>query len=492
VFMPSQLLEISQRFHSDVEDLLVLLQEEGLPVQSAECLQQLVTRLGSDPRFRSDVAFLIRSMVGREPDQPGSREPGSMDVLGILVIAAEGIRQPSETPARQQLVRELLRFVIQQRRPEAAPAVALAAAPVQRRATTPITPSPPSPTRLERPSPAPSVAVPAAPSRTHKPPVQPDPVPVPSLLRPEPEPIWSRARAGWAVAVLLVLIVLGAGVAILHSASKAKTPEVTALPAALPAAAPIDNAAAEPERPVILPPSPRPAHTQRKPSPSHTRALHQRAEPSQPSALLAVAGNTPSDMLERPEPHQSNPPLNQPLTAGTTQPVRPLHQSAARALPSNSPQQRATPGSADVTGTFAHPDAANAAASQVPPPAFHPKAPVLIARNKPPAIPGEPQLQGIVHTGTTGTMASKLMSSPEPEYPPEAIAAGVSGQVTVEAVVGPRGNVVDARVVSGPPLLREAALDAIGHWKYRPYEEDGKPVSIATTAIFDFQIPPKR
>jgi TonB family protein len=90
-----------------------------------------------------------------------------------------------------------------------------------------------------------------------------------------------------------------------------------------------------------------------------------------------------------------------------------------------------------------------------------------------------------------GNMASSLMYSPDPEYPAEAIAAGVQGEVTVRAVVGPRGNVVDASVVSGPPLLREAALDAVGRWRYRPYEQDGKPVTIATTAIFDFQIPPK-
>lgn len=85
MFLPSQLVELSRRFQSDIEDLQVLLQEEGLPVQSAECLQQLSTRLGSDARFRRDVAFLVRSMLGRERD-----EPGSMDVLGMLVVAAAG------------------------------------------------------------------------------------------------------------------------------------------------------------------------------------------------------------------------------------------------------------------------------------------------------------------------------------------------------------------------------------------------------------------
>jgi TonB family protein len=86
-------------------------------------------------------------------------------------------------------------------------------------------------------------------------------------------------------------------------------------------------------------------------------------------------------------------------------------------------------------------------------------------------------------------MAGNLMYSPDPEYPAEAIAAGVAGEVTVRAVVGPHGNVVDADVVSGPPLLRQAALDAVGRWRFRPYEQDGKPVTVATMAIFDFEIP---
>ena len=89
-------------------------------------------------------------------------------------------------------------------------------------------------------------------------------------------------------------------------------------------------------------------------------------------------------------------------------------------------------------------------------------------------------------------MASNLMYSPEPEYPAGAIAAGVEGEVTIRAVVGPRGNVIDERVVSGPPQLRDAALEAVRRWRYRPYEQDGKPVAIATTAILDFQAPPRK
>ncbi len=85
-------------------------------------------------------------------------------------------------------------------------------------------------------------------------------------------------------------------------------------------------------------------------------------------------------------------------------------------------------------------------------------------------------------------MAANLMSSPTPAYPPAATAAGVQGEVIVEAVVGRDGGVVETRVVSGPPSLRAAALDAVQRWHYRPYEVDGKPVEVATTAVLEFRL----
>lgn len=96
---------------------------------------------------------------------------------------------------------------------------------------------------------------------------------------------------------------------------------------------------------------------------------------------------------------------------------------------------------------------------------------------------------GSVRSGSAGIMAGNVMFSPAPMYPPAASAANVQGEVTVRAVVGKDGDVIDAHVVSGPPLLRDAALEAVERWRYRPYLQDGKPVAVATTAIVDFQIP---
>ncbi|HEY4382451.1 MAG TPA: TonB family protein [Acidobacteriaceae bacterium] len=492
MFLSSQLIEISQRFQSDVEDLQVLLQEEGLPVRSAECLEELSARLISDPRLRGDLAFIVRSMLYREWDQPGS-----MDVLGVLVVAAEGTRPELDTAPRQQLLRDLLRFVMQQRHPEASPAARPAAAvpvPVATEAESYVAaPAPVSPRLAIRPE-------------------RSSPVPVPSLVLEEREPIWRRAHAVW---IVLLLAGLGVGLAVRHIGSKATTPApiATAPPAALPANPPVaeNPAAAEPERPFV-PESPRLKRT-RKPLRPAPRAASRRVERPEESVPAMAATRTPPKPVPSLQPAQPSPqpvqPSSQPaqsnlqpapanprpaLQALTPNPAQPVLHRRDYAPGTPSAGSAALASAAPASGNvFAHPEAAAASANQTPPPAFsRPKDPVLIARNNPAASAVKPELQGSVHTGSTGSMASNLMYSPEPDYPAGAIAAGVEGEVTVRAVVGPLGNVIDARVVSGPPLLRDAALQAVGRWRYRPYEQDGKPVAVATTAIVDFQMPPKK
>ena len=51
------------------------------------------------------------------------------------------------------------------------------------------------------------------------------------------------------------------------------------------------------------------------------------------------------------------------------------------------------------------------------------------------------------------------------------------------------GKVASVRVISGPPLLRDAALDAVQRWRYRPYLSSGGPIPMAAIEIMDFQLP---
>jgi protein TonB len=42
------------------------------------------------------------------------------------------------------------------------------------------------------------------------------------------------------------------------------------------------------------------------------------------------------------------------------------------------------------------------------------------------------------------------------------------------------------QVVSGPPLLRDAALQAVRTWRYKPYMLSGEPTEVQTTIDVNF------
>jgi len=75
----------------------------------------------------------------------------------------------------------------------------------------------------------------------------------------------------------------------------------------------------------------------------------------------------------------------------------------------------------------------------------------------------------------------------EPIYPADALAAGVQGDVTIEAILDRVGTVRDARVVTGHPLLDEAALGAVRQWLYTPAKLNGSPIEVAITVTIVFK-----
>jgi periplasmic protein TonB len=73
-----------------------------------------------------------------------------------------------------------------------------------------------------------------------------------------------------------------------------------------------------------------------------------------------------------------------------------------------------------------------------------------------------------------------------PAYPILARQAQLQGTVSIDAVIDPTGNVVEMQVVSGPPLLIQAALDAVREWKYEPtyLNDQPVPVRLIVTVVF--------
>src|SRR5260370_18407209 len=77
----------------------------------------------------------------------------------------------------------------------------------------------------------------------------------------------------------------------------------------------------------------------------------------------------------------------------------------------------------------------------------------------------------------SGLKAPRQIHSVDPDYPELARQVHLSGTVIVDAVIDEPGNVVQARVVSGHPLLVGAALKAVLQWKYEPTSLNGQPIS---------------
>ena len=81
-----------------------------------------------------------------------------------------------------------------------------------------------------------------------------------------------------------------------------------------------------------------------------------------------------------------------------------------------------------------------------------------------------------------------LLSPIQPVYPSIARAAGVQGAVALQATISAAGRIESLRVVSGPPMLRQAASDAVQPARYRPYKLNGVPTEVQTTITVVFRL----
>jgi len=94
----------------------------------------------------------------------------------------------------------------------------------------------------------------------------------------------------------------------------------------------------------------------------------------------------------------------------------------------------------------------------------------------------------IVHQETKGPMrvsssvvAGLLLRKTLPVYPAIAKAARQEGTVVLQATISAAGTIENLRVVRGPAMLQQAALDAVKTWIYRPYLLNNQPIEVETT-----------
>src|SRR5579864_8385364 len=87
---------------------------------------------------------------------------------------------------------------------------------------------------------------------------------------------------------------------------------------------------------------------------------------------------------------------------------------------------------------------------------------------------------------------AKINQEVTPEYPKGALDQRIQGDITIDVVVDPEGNVSNATLVdnrANNPLLSEAALQAVKKWSYYPALINRKPV--ASWVVIRFRIADK-
>jgi TonB family protein len=143
-----------------------------------------------------------------------------------------------------------------------------------------------------------------------------------------------------------------------------------------------------------------------------------------------------------------------------------------------SPQLAVAPMAEEVTVV------AQAGSTSEPPPLETPaQCSALPPAPQPPSpetkIPGRIRQGGFVQQ-------AMLLGHTKPFYPVAAKIDGTQGAVIMEVVVGRDGRIANIKVISGAPVLADAAMDAVRRWCYTPTKLNGQPVEVVSTVSVNF------
>jgi periplasmic protein TonB len=91
-------------------------------------------------------------------------------------------------------------------------------------------------------------------------------------------------------------------------------------------------------------------------------------------------------------------------------------------------------------------------------------------------------------TVSGGVLQGSAIIKKQPPYPPIARAARAAGAVQIQVTISEDGRVIEASVIAGHPLLRDAALQAARQWTFKPTELSGVPVKVQGVLTFNFTL----
>jgi TonB family protein len=102
---------------------------------------------------------------------------------------------------------------------------------------------------------------------------------------------------------------------------------------------------------------------------------------------------------------------------------------------------------------------------------------------------GDAPAPRILRPVSGGVLNGKALSLPLPLYPQIAMRARTAGKVEVEVIVDENGKVMSAQAVSGPAVLRDAAMDAAKRARFSPTKLSGVPVKVVGLINYNFTLP---
>jgi protein TonB len=98
-----------------------------------------------------------------------------------------------------------------------------------------------------------------------------------------------------------------------------------------------------------------------------------------------------------------------------------------------------------------------------------------------------PPVQASIHLPSK-LVEGNLIYKSVPQYPAIAKASHTEGTVVLQAMISRTGTIEGLHVISGSPMLQQAAIDAVKTWRYRPYMLNGQAVEVETTVNVIFKL----
>ena len=446
--------QIADHYGRYVDELREFFKFSGVPFGEPEHLAGLTTRLDEDTVFRGELYSMTRSIIFRE-----KRVLPPAELLRLLAVSVGGTAVDDQAEQHRPDIRALLQFLtsvtrapVNQPRPQTPPTPVAAAREPDARAPEPRSPDPVAfgPT-IHR----------SATPWSGKPSAQPwkwnelwSEIAVAGTKR-----LFAREHARWwmigsAAALLLLAVWLW------KPHAKARRPAASASVTVAAANSPQGIPEPSPAPPPLSPPEAQPAETNTALPPAMAVQLpHQSSPAARQSGHPAINAHLRREPAVSPlgvkasakKPRLSAPPAPQPRLAPPRQPTTQARSSAPLSIVSE--------GSGPGPRHGEHP----------------------------PGDASAPSTGRGTRDVSSGVMSANLISAPAPEYPKLANAIHLQGEVILQAVIDKNGQVTATSVLRGHHLLRQAAVNAVRQWRYRPFLANGRPVDVATVITVEFR-----